>query len=202
MTEPSERAKPTGGAEPTSRAEPPAAPGGRVPWRLWQQLPLIVGLVALWMVLWGSLSWMALLSGIAVALLVSVVFYLPPVELSGRLNPVMALAFLGRFLVDLVVASAHVAWIAIRPSGVRSNAVIAAPLATRSDFVMTLTATALSLVPGSIVVEVDRERSILFVHAIGEGTQEGVDRVRATVRRVERGIVMAVGSRSDVEALR
>lgn len=202
MTEPSERAKPTGGAEPTSRAERPAAPGGRVPWRLWQQLPLIVGLVALWMVLWGSLSWMALLSGIAVALLVSVVFYLPPVELSGRLNPVMALAFLGRFLVDLAVASAHVAWIAIRPSGVRSNAVIAAPLATRSDFVMTLTATALSLVPGSIVVEVDRERSILFVHAIGEGTQEGVDRVRATVRRVERGIVMAVGSRSDVEALR
>ena len=181
---------------------PDVLPRSRVPWRFLQQLPLLIGLIVLWMVLWGEFTWLSLLSGLVVALVVSLVFYLPPVELGGRLNVVWSLAFLGRFLFDLVVASVQVAWLALRPRGVTSNAVIAAPLATRSDFIMTLVATALSLVPGSIVVEVDREQSILYLHVIDVGTPEGADRFRANVRRVERGIVRAVGSKQDMEALR
>lgn len=187
------------------QATPPQAtptPSPRAPWRLWQQLPLLVGLVLLWMLLWGTASWLSLLSGVLVAVVVSVVFYLPPVELGGRFNPVWALAFIGRFSADLVVASVHVAWLAVRPAGVRGNAVVAAQLATRSDFITTLVATTLSLVPGSIVVEVDRSRSILYCHVIDTGVRDDVDRFRATVRRVERGIVRAVGARRDLEAVR
>lgn len=181
---------------------PDVLPGARVRWSLLQQLPLLIGLIVLWMVLWGELTWLSLVSGVVVALVVSLVFYLPPVELGGRLNPFWGIVFLGRFLVDLVVASMQVAWLVIRPRGVTANAVIAAPLATRSDFIMTLTATALSLVPGSIVLEVDRDQSILYLHVIDTGTPEGADRFRDKVRRVERGIVRAVGSKQDVEALR
>ena len=173
---------------------PDVLPGARVRWSLLQQLPLLIGLIVLWMVLWGELTWLSLVSGVVVALVVSLVFYLPPVELGGRLNPFWGIVFLGRFLVDLVVASMQVAWLVIRPRGVTANAVIAAPLATRSDFIMTLTATALSLVPGSIVLEVDRDQSILYLHVIDTGTPEGADRFRDKVRRVERGIVRAVGS--------
>lgn len=183
-------------------ARPDVLPRSRVPWRFLQQLPLLVGLIVLWMVLWGEFSWLSLLSGLAVALLVSLVFYLPPVELGGRINVLWSIAFLGRFLFDLVVASVQVAWLAVRPSGVTRNSVLAAPLATRSDFIMTLVATALSLVPGSIVVEVDREQSILYLHVIDVGTPEGADRFREKVRRVERGIVRAIGSKQDLEAVR
>ena len=187
---------------PKGSERPAVLPGSRVRWSLLQQLPLLIGLVVLWMVLWGMLSWLSLLSGILVAFVVSLVFYLPPVELGGRLNPFWGIVFLVRFLLDLVVASLQVAWLVVRPRGVVENAVIAAPLQTRSDFIMTLTATALSLVPGSIVLEVDREQSILYLHVIDAGTAEQTDRFRAKVRRVERGIVRAVGSKQDLEAVR
>ena len=186
----------------TTTEDRPVIPPARVPWRFVQQLPLLVGLVVVWMLLWESVSWLALLSGILVAFAASLVFYLPPVELGGRLNLFWSLVFLGRFLLDLVVASAQVSWIALRPSGATANAIVAAQLKTRSDFVMTLTATALSLVPGSIVVEVDRSASILYLHVIDAGTPEGVERFRRTVHRVERGIVRSVGSRRDLEAVR
>lgn len=187
---------------PKGTERPAVLPGSRVRWSLLQQLPLLIGLVVLWMVLWGTLSWLSLLSGILVAFVVSLVFYLPPVELGGRLNPFWGIVFLVRFLLDLVVASLQVAWLVVRPRGAVENAVIAAPLQTRSDFIMTLTATALSLVPGSIVLEVDREQSILYLHVIDAGTSESADRFRAKVRRVERGIVRAVGSKQDLEAVR
>jgi len=171
----------------------------RVRWRLWQQLPLLVVLVVLWMLLWGTISWLSLASGAIIALLVTRLFYLPPVELSGRFNPFWALVFLGRFAGDIVIGSFGVAWQALRPRGLRSNAVVAVELITRSDFTLTLTALAISLIPGSLVVEVDRGRSILYLHAINISSEDDVEKVRAKVLSVERGIVRALGSKDDVE---
>jgi multicomponent Na+:H+ antiporter subunit E len=71
-------------------------------------------------------------------------------------------------------------------------------LHTRSDFVMTLTAELVSLVPGSIVVEADRERSILYLHALGTSTPEDVERVRETTLQVESRIVFTLGTADDV----
>jgi len=164
-----------------------------------QQLPLLIALVVLWMLLWATVSWLSALSGIVVAVVVTRFFYLPPVELSGRFNPFWLLVFLGHFLWDVVRGSFEVAWLSFRRQGVTSNAVIAVDLVTVSDFVTTLTAITLSLVPGSLVVEVDRERSILYLHVIGAETPEDVERVRQKGLSVERAIVRAVGSKDDVE---
>lgn len=174
----------------------------RIRWRVWQQLPLLVALVVLWMLLWGTVSWISVLSGVLVAVVVTRVFYLPPVELSGRLNPFWLLVFLGRFFFDVVVASFQVAGQAFRPRGVRSSAVIAVDLVTASDFITTLTAIAISLIPGSLVLEVDRDRSILYLHAIGVEDLEEADQVRRKVLSVERAIVRAIGSADDVERTR
>ena len=54
--------------------------------RLWQQLPLLVVLVVLWMLLWGNISLLNLVTGAILAVLVTRVFFLPPVDLSGRFN--------------------------------------------------------------------------------------------------------------------
>lgn len=174
----------------------------RVRVRLLQQLPLLIALVVLWMLLWGTVSWISVLSGLLVAIVVTRVFYLPPVELSGRFNPFWFAVFLARFLFDVVVASFLVAGQAFRPKGVRHNAVIAVDLVTVSDFVTTLTALAVSLVPGSLVIEVDRDRSILYLHSLGVDDRERVEQVRQKVLAVERSIVRAVGSRADVERTR
>jgi multicomponent Na+:H+ antiporter subunit E len=169
--------------------------------KLRQQTPLLVGLVILWMLLWGSLSFLNLVTGIVLALLVTRVFYLPPVELSGRFNIGWAAVFLVRFLGQLSYASFQVAFQALRPSGISHSSIIAVQLATRSDFVLTLTAIALSLVPGSLVAEVDRHRSILYLHAINTESPEDVEGARTRALKVEYLIVKVLGSRDDLKRI-
>jgi multicomponent Na+:H+ antiporter subunit E len=166
-----------------------------------QQLPLLVVLVLLWILLWGAFTWLNLVTGIVLGILVMRVFYLPPVELSGRFNLGWFLVFLGRFIVDLVVASVQVATLAVGRRSVRRNSIIAVQLLTRSDFIMTITAIALSLIPGSFIVEVDRDRGILYLHVIDTAGQDDVDRERTKVLAIEARVVRALGSRADLERL-
>ncbi len=167
-------------------------------WRIWVQLPLIVTLVVLWMLLWGTLSWLSFASGIVIAFVVTRLFYLPPVELSGRFNPFWFMVFLARFAFDLVIASFQVAFQAIGLKGITRNSVVAVDLVTRSDFIITLTSIALSLIPGSIVAEVDRHRSIIYLHTLNIGDDAAVAALRLKVLSVERSLVRALGSAADV----
>ncbi|GAB3396807.1 hypothetical protein GCM10027515_00350 [Schumannella luteola] len=174
-----------------------AAPRKR--WILVQQLPLLVALVLLWIALWRDVSVLGLVTGAIVAVIVGRTFWLPPVELSGRFNPWRLLVLIGAVAGELVAASVQIARLALSRHGVRGNAVVEVNLRTSSDFVLTLTSIAVSLVPGSIVIEVDRARSKIFLHAIGVTDEAGVERVRRQALRMERRVVMAVGSKRDVE---
>ncbi len=170
--------------------------------RLWQQLPLLVALVVLWMVLWGQFTGLSLVTGIVVAVVVTRVFYLPPVELSGRINLWYTLVFLAHFFLDVAVASFQVAFQALAPKRIPHSSVIGIQLRTRSDLVMTLDAIAMSLVPGSLVVEADRERSILYLHTFATESQEDVEAMRRKVLVVEARIVRAIGSRANLARIR
>ena len=161
-----------------------------------------LGLVLLWMLLWGSFSLLNLITGVALALLVSIIFYLPAVRLSGRVNPWRGLILFGRLLFDIVVASLQIAWIAIGPGYRASNAIIAVPLVTRSDLVMTFTAEAISLVPGSIVLDLDRENATLYLHALNVKSVDEIPKLKASVLATERRIILAGGSADDLERLR
>jgi len=165
---------------------------------IWRQVPLLVWLVVLWLFLWDQVSVLSIVTGLVLALLVTRVFYLPPVELPDRVNPLGVLLFLVRFIADLVRASFQVAWMAINPRRVPTSSIIAVQLSTKSDLSLTLTALAVSLVPGSLIVEADRQDDILYLHALGTETPDDVEQVRAGVLAVEERIVRAIGSRDDV----
>jgi multicomponent Na+:H+ antiporter subunit E len=169
--------------------------------RILHQLPLIVVLVILWMLLWGNPSWLNLVTGLVLAVFVTRVFYLPPVDLTGRLHPWHLAVFVGNFSFQLVTASFQVAAQAFVPRPVKRNAVIGVQLYTRSDLIMTLTAIALSLIPGSLVLEADREKSILYLHVLNTPTIDAVENARQQVLRIERRLVLALGSRDDLERL-
>ncbi|MGV8858586.1 Na+/H+ antiporter subunit E [Rhodoglobus sp.] len=171
-------------------------------WRLWQQLPLILVLVALWMLLWGTVSVLSVTSGVVIALVVTTVLYLPPVQLSGRFNPFWFAVYLVRFLGELVVGSVNVALRAFSPSGVTGNSVIAVQLVTRSDIIMTLTAISVTLIPGSLVLEVDRQQSVLYLHALNTTDEVAVNALRRSVHSFERSLVRALGSPEDVSNCR
>lgn len=165
--------------------------------QLWQQAPLLLALIALWMLLWGSVSLLSVVSGLVVAIGVTRFFYLPPVELGGRLNLFWLLVFLGRFAVDLARASIIVSAQAFGPR-VTGNSILAVPLRSTSDFIMTTTAIAVSLVPGSLVLEIDRATSTLYIHVLGARSEKAIDRARRAVLGTEERLVRAVGSRADL----
>lgn len=168
---------------------------------LLHQIPMLVWLVVLWSLLWGAFSWLNLLTGAIVALLVTRVFYLPPLRLSGRFNPWWAFVFAAHFTYDLFRASVQVAWIAVDPRKTPTSSVVAVQLRSRSDLIMTLVSIAISLVPGSLVVEADRLRGVLYVHVLATENLDDVESGRATVLAVERRIVRALGSREEYELI-
>ncbi len=170
--------------------------------QLWRQLPFFVWLIALWMLLWGQFTWTAFLTGLVAAVVVTRVFRLPPVELSGRVNLWYGVVFILEFLVALVRGSLTVAWQVLEWRRQPGTAIVAVPLRTDDDLIMTHTAVAASLIPGSLIVDADRDRRILYLHVIGVRSARDVERQRASVWGWERRIVLAVGSRAQVERVR
>jgi multicomponent Na+:H+ antiporter subunit E len=166
--------------------------------RVWRQLPFFLWLIALWMLLWGQFTWLAFLTGLIVAVFVARVFRLPPVELSGRVNIWRGFVFVVAFLGALVRGSMTVAWQVLDWRRQPGAAVIAVPLVTDDDLIMTHTAVTASLIPGSLIVEADRDRRILYLHVIGVRSAADVERQRASVLTWEARIVRAVGSRAQV----
>lgn len=171
----------------------------RVGWR--RQLPLLVALMLLWILLWEEVSWGNAVSGAVLAVVVTRLFYLPPAELSGRFNAYWALAFVVHFAADLVRSSIHVARIALRPGFVPRNAVIAIDLHTSSDLLLTLAGHALTLIPGSLIVDVDRANTTLYVHVLDAPDDEAIERNRRAILRTEERLVRAMGSRAECASL-
>lgn len=169
---------------------------------LWVQLPFFVWLVAVWMLLWGQFTWVSALSGLAVAVFVTTVFRLPPAELSGRVNLWYLLVFVVTFFAAIVRGSLIVAGQVLQFGRQPGAAVIAVPLRVDDDLIMAHTAVASSLIPGSLIVEADRERRILYLHAIGIRSDADADAQRRAVLGWEARIVRAVGSRAQLEQLR
>ena len=175
---------------------------GQVKPGFWQRIPLLIWLVLVWGALWQNFSLGNLVFGALIAIGVSQAFYLPPVELSGRFNVLRAFAFVLVFLKDVTIASFNVFYLAVvRGPNIR-NAVIAVPLRSRSDLMMTATGHVLSLIPGSLVVDVDRATSTLYVHALNVTTPQGVEKVRAEIRHIEAGLIKIMGTRGELAALR
>ncbi|WP_458780119.1 Na+/H+ antiporter subunit E [Arthrobacter sp. D3-16] len=167
-----------------------------------QELPLLVWLVIVWGALWQDFSPGNLLFGALLAIAVARLFYLPPVELSGRFNILHAIPFALMFLAKVVIASAQVLYLAtVRGPRVR-NAVVAVTLRSHQDLLVTATGHVISLIPGSLVVEVDRSTSTLYLHALNISSPEEVANLRQEVRSIEAGLIRIMGTREELETVR
>jgi multicomponent Na+:H+ antiporter subunit E len=169
--------------------------------QLRHQLPLLVWLVLVWNLLWGTWSWANLISGTVLALAVTVLLPLPPVVGGTRVRPLPLLAFLGAFLLDVVLSAAQVAWQTIRPRGILHSAIISVQLRTDSDLLTTIVAEATALVPGSLVIDMDREKQTLAVHLLHVRDADDVERQRAAVLATEERVVRAFGSVAEIAAV-
>ncbi|WP_045732483.1 Na+/H+ antiporter subunit E [Pseudarthrobacter chlorophenolicus] len=163
-----------------------------------QELPLLVWLVIVWGALWQDFSPGNLLFGALLAIAVARLFYLPPVELSGRFNVRHAIPFALMFLGRVVVASFQILYLAAVRGPKVHNAVVAVTLRSHQDLIVTATGHVISLIPGSLVVEVDRSTSTLYLHAINISTVEDVENLRNEVRSIEAGLIRIMGTNEEL----
>ena len=161
------------------------------------QVPVVIWLTVVWVALWGSLSVFNVVGGVLVAVVVCVVFPLPPLRMSVRVRPLRLAWLVLHFLADVVAASAEVSWKTMQFHRQPRNAVIEVDLKTHSDFVLTVVAEMVSLVPGSLVVEARRSTHTLFLHVLDVGDVAGVDKFRAQVFALERRVVLAFGAETE-----
>jgi multicomponent Na+:H+ antiporter subunit E len=167
-----------------------------------QELPLLVWLVIVWGALWQDFSPGNLLFGALLAVAVARLFYLPPVELSGRFNILHAVPFALTFLAKVVTASAQVLYLALVRGPRVKNAVVAVTLRSHQDLLVTATGHIISLIPGSLVVEVDRSTSTLYLHALNISSAEDVENLRSEVRSIEAGLIRIMGTSEELDAVR
>ncbi|MFD1722550.1 Na+/H+ antiporter subunit E [Amnibacterium endophyticum] len=165
--------------------------------------PLVIGLVVLWLLLWRSIAPLTIVTGIITAVVVVRVFELPPVPHVGRFRPIAALSLLVWFAGQVAIASVQVAaqaFAALGPSRGPTSAIVRVQLRTRDDLLLSLTAVIMALIPGTVVVELDRADSVLYLHLLDGGTPEARERCRQEVIESERRLVRAIGSPGEQEA--
>ncbi|MEV4655669.1 Na+/H+ antiporter subunit E [Micromonospora sp. NPDC049301] len=178
-------------------ADGPAEPRSRL--GRWRDQALALGwLVVVWNLLWGEINWANLAGGLLVGGVVLLFFPLPAVTFAGRLRPRALLVFAVRFGAELVSASLHVARIAVQPGYQPRGAIIAVRLRVPTDLNLALTAEAVSLVPGTLILEVDRDSGTLYLHVLDTHGPAELTLARERTLAIERRIVRAVGSAAEL----
>ncbi|MEV8172278.1 Na+/H+ antiporter subunit E [Microbacterium sp. NPDC077486] len=174
--------------------------------RVWRdigmQLPFLAWLIVLWMLLWAQFTVLSFLTGLVVAIFVTRVFRLPTVELSGRVNLWYGALFVVQFLFAILRGALSVTAQVFDFRRQPGTAIVAVPLRYADDLVMTHVAVVSSLIPGSLVVEADRDRGILYLHVIGVRSKEDVEKQRQGVLGWEKRIVRALGNPTQYRALK
>ncbi|MBD2759939.1 Na+/H+ antiporter subunit E [Yimella sp. cx-573] len=156
-----------------------------------------------WMMLWGSITPVAFLGGVLLGWLVTVVFPLPPVHIPGRPRPWGVLVLGGALLRDLVVSSWHVSRLVwARHVRLRSG-IVRVDLLSDHDLYQVQVAELISLVPGTVVVEVVRNPRRLYLHVLDLADDNAIEDIRTMALTTERRVLNAFGTaaeRQDFEA--
>jgi multicomponent Na+:H+ antiporter subunit E len=174
--------------------------GWRVRLRRIRPVPLLC-LTTVWVLLWGTFSLGNVVNGLLLGAVALFLLALPDVAFGGRPHGRNLGVFVLQFARDLLVASVQVSWQALRPGPQDVSSIVAAQLRSDSELIVTLTVEALSLVPGSIVIEVDAPRRTLYAHVLSAPNNAAVEAFRRRVLEVEAGIIRALGKDHDLALL-
>lgn len=134
--------------------------------RLLPQPIVTLGIIGLWMALAAGLSLGNLLLAVILGVMIPLLTqgFWPGQPTIAR--PLLAIALFARVVVDIVVANLEVARLVIGPLDRLTPAFVEVPLDIEDPFVATLLASIVSLTPGTVSIDIDRDRHVLQVHAL------------------------------------
>ena len=129
-------------------------------------LPLTFSMAFLWALATGSFTLTNFMFGFAVSSLV--LLFLGRVDgiNQGTVRFRAAIGLFAFFVWELIAAGLRVAREILTPSMKVRPAIIAIPLDVRSDTQITLLASLIVLTPGSVSLDVSKDRRFLFVHTM------------------------------------
>ena len=146
-------------------------------------------LILVWILLWGTVSAANILSGLTIALIITLLLPLPTVPIEGRVHPLSLLRLVLLVAGYLVLSSFQLAWLAVKPGPPPLSAVLRAHLAIKSDLVLALAVNIINLTPGTIVLEIDQVRRMIYIHVIDVGSERSVNRFYRQVAQIERLLI-------------
>ncbi|WP_040767132.1 Na+/H+ antiporter subunit E [Tsukamurella sp. 1534] len=151
----------------------------------------LLWLDAVWVMLWGSITPGNIAGGLLVGLAILLLLPLPPVPVEGRVHLFSLLKLMVVFFVELLRSSLEVAWLAIRPGPPPMSAVLRAKVVIKSDLVLTLLVDMMNLIPGTMVLDIDTKRRLLYVHVVDVSSERAVRQFYRSTARLERLFVSA-----------
>ncbi len=152
----------------------------------------VLWLTVVWVMLWGEVTPVTVVGGAIVAVLVLALFPLPHVRMRLRPRVWGLLVLVGRFSYDLVTASVQVAWLALRPGRRVGGVVMDMELVGDDELLQVLTAEMVTLVPGSVVIELDPGTRVITLHALDVRTRQEAEAMRRRVRGQEARVLRAL----------
>lgn len=139
-------------------------------------LGMSAAIVLAWMSLWRDISWANLLSGLAIVALLLVTGLLKPTPMPLRIVPFANFIFL--VVGDLLKSTWAVVYEVLTPTDYTEEGIIAVDVPPGSCDSFLMLTVAITITPGTAVVDVDREREILYLHLLH---LDGRDEVEAHV---------------------
>jgi len=137
---------------------------------------LFLFLFLFWILFTGRLEWSALLTGLAVSLIITRItwrIFLPPVHATPRplappmhfrLREIVILA--GLFLYDIVKATLEVSILALSPKPRLMPGIVRTDSKLKSKTALVILANQITLTPGTLTVDTDLVNHGLFVHSL------------------------------------
>jgi multicomponent Na+:H+ antiporter subunit E len=157
--------------------------------RLGGRVGVLAFLVAVWMMLWGSTSWVTALGGLVLALAITTAFPQRPAPLGLGPYPGRLLAAGAWVLFDIARSTVAVAWAAVRTGPATRAELVTVSVPPCAGDVLLLTSSLISISPGTMVVEIDTQRRELLVHVLPVAD---VERSRADLQRTTDRLVGAL----------
>lgn len=157
----------------------------------------ILWLTLVWVLLWEQVDARSILGGLAVGTFLVLAIPVEDRPRSGldAFRPLRAVQFVVVFLWQVVKANAIVTWEVITPGSRVREGIVAVPVTGASDAVITILANVISLTPGTLIIEVDRDPTVLYVHVLH---LRSIDQVRLDIFELERRLVLAIGSEASI----
>ncbi len=124
-------------------------------------------LALIWVAVSGNFSGSNLLVGFVLGYVILGLTLREVPAFSGYLRRVpKIILFAGYFLRELIKSNLRVAYDVVTPTDYMRPAVIAVPLAARTDGEITIVANLISLTPGTLSLDVSSDRRTLYIHVM------------------------------------